>query len=1402
MVNKNREKLKKEGENFINYHLLPYLKLNYPHLVSKLLIGLSGSVIYGEPDENSDIDIDIIINDIDLERDDYINLGEDIKKIIDRTLYEDIDISILPLSNLGVFDIKDGDINSNLLDSGYILENIKIVYTSNNWFNKLRENIRKKIFGNLENRLRNTLYFWIYSSINFISNVKPLLNRGDFVSYDSFFYECLLNLSKFVYLINNEFFPPKKWFFYSIKKLPLFGELLTEYFEKINSVTSREEKCFLFEELLIKLSDEINRITHIEIEKGENNDKSLKDFFEKTSISIGRLIKGEHLNNNVKHKNISKKKLRYKRVPMNDFIYFIPKEKRETFYAYEYLHFAYYVKSLGCYDEETNTIKITPLLSKFYRDIKKLEEENLIKEIEREKIYLKSIEENDSFSYYLNNSSQINNKIYKLKVLLFKFSLSPLLLFSLIFIPFRINLSYNYPLPTQELPKVTSPNPNWYKLENQPLEAIIKEIQKTDIRVYIGNTTAKIDEQEYKLDAAPYIKEGRTLVPLRFIAEGLGASVDWNGTERKVTLDYEGKKIELWIGKKEARVSGIEYSLDVPPEIKSGRTFVPIRFIAENFGSKVDWNSTLKEVSILKEKEYKKIDENSDADKDTLIFKEEKDFGTNPNDKNTIYNSLTDKELFELKKQYPELNIFAQYPDGITKLTLPEKAQLELNPVNAFNLDEKINDEIIVSYALNKNPDLKRGEELKSIWQEFNTKYSDFIEALKENLNLETINKIDKVGDIILNFKNLGLDEKLEATISKEYISRVIENLEEFDGIAPITAIFDKEFVNSNKEYFSQIKNSNLEFISEMLSKYPELTIEKQIETKKKYPEIDFSKRETFENPDNETGLTLLEKLNLSISPLNPYNFDNFLNDKNAIEYARAKGFSITKENVVKAVESIIKDYGEKLGSAVKQVTKLGITTPSEIDIQALDAKKQVEDMFSERTYKKKSDGTEITLEDLTSIERYKALIALNKTFAKEEINILLSQSKTLQEYVNNGKINELKELVDTLYKAGNSLEPALSDSKKEVKVKDTNTFKKYTNQLMLYDYNSGEIAIKLWQEANQELREDIKTHPKTTLAVVGVFGPVASAPEAQNEETFKEVVNYAKEHFAYHVETEKMLKEIADKEKDNDLRRPLENFDWLTLQFMFPNQSWTNAENVEKKQTFEEKLEHTFDYIEDMKTIREFSIKNFHDAKVQNHPEIVLDFLSNKLGSASIDYVINTFDPVNKGYGTPWGEKYTKSTTGWPTTTDLEIAQKIAYLFGKDKEKISDEEKILVGFLKGWAQVERIINMALNFPTMEIRGRGPPSTIKEDDKNLLFAYTFEKSVCFMYASNLKYIRLERLTGEKLPGEDSILKIRMPYCINSEMLNNNFGYVAFNIKNIPFDEGITIKRIEALLNNP
>ncbi|MCX6710827.1 MAG: hypothetical protein NTZ02_01935 [Candidatus Woesearchaeota archaeon] len=339
-----------------------------------------------------------------------------------------------------------------------------------------------------------------------------------------------------------------------------------------------------------------------------------------------------------------------------------------------------------------------------------------------------------------------------------------------------------------------------------------------------------------------------------------------------------------------------------------------------------------------------------------------------------------------------------------------------------------------------------------------------------------------------------------------------------------------------------------------------------------------------------------------------------------------------------------------------------------------------------------------------------------------------------------------------------------------------------------------------MWQNADDALKAEIKSHPKMFLAIVSGFGPVAASPDAQKQDIFNLILKYADEHFTYHVDTEKILSGLADQEKDDDLRRPLENFDWLTLQFLLPNQSWTNAENVEKKSTFQEKIDNTFNYVEDLKTIRDNAIQNFHDAKVQAHSDIILDFLSNKLGSASIDYVIDNIDPLNKGYGTPWGETYTKKTTGWPTTTDLEIAQKIAYLFSKGKEKISDDEKIPVDSLKGWPQVERIINMALNFPTMEVRNRGPPSTISEDDKNFLFAYRFEKPGYFMHAGNLKIFKLENFHGETLPGTDNIYKIRLAYCVHPERsFTKEYGFVQYNVKGIPFEEVISNKKIEESL---
>uniref|UniRef100_A0A7C4Y3W3 Copper amine oxidase N-terminal domain-containing protein n=1 Tax=Caldisericum exile TaxID=693075 RepID=A0A7C4Y3W3_9BACT len=100
------------------------------------------------------------------------------------------------------------------------------------------------------------------------------------------------------------------------------------------------------------------------------------------------------------------------------------------------------------------------------------------------------------------------------------------------------------------------------------------------------------------------IRENRTLLPIRAIIEALGGTIDWDAKEQKVTINFKGTNIQLWIGKNTALVNG-EYKLIDPknPEVKPiiippGRTMLPIRFIAENLGCLVEWNETLKEVKI------------------------------------------------------------------------------------------------------------------------------------------------------------------------------------------------------------------------------------------------------------------------------------------------------------------------------------------------------------------------------------------------------------------------------------------------------------------------------------------------------------------------------------------------------------------------------------------------------------------------------------------------------------------------------------------------------------------------------------------------------------------------------------------------------------------------------------
>ncbi len=114
-----------------------------------------------------------------------------------------------------------------------------------------------------------------------------------------------------------------------------------------------------------------------------------------------------------------------------------------------------------------------------------------------------------------------------------------------------------------------------------------KQRQERVLRLTLGESEALVDGIATTMTRVPFLKEGVTKVPLRFISEKLGAEVKWEaGT---ITLRRRGKEIQLQSGVATAWIDGIALSLPQPPLIQAGVTFVPLRFIAEKFHAEVHY---------------------------------------------------------------------------------------------------------------------------------------------------------------------------------------------------------------------------------------------------------------------------------------------------------------------------------------------------------------------------------------------------------------------------------------------------------------------------------------------------------------------------------------------------------------------------------------------------------------------------------------------------------------------------------------------------------------------------------------------------------------------------------------------------------------------------------------------
>jgi len=103
-------------------------------------------------------------------------------------------------------------------------------------------------------------------------------------------------------------------------------------------------------------------------------------------------------------------------------------------------------------------------------------------------------------------------------------------------------------------------------------------------------------------DVAPLIENGRTLIPARAVFEDLGAEVSWEPVTKCVTIKYKSNVIMLFVDKTISIVNTDIKELDVPAKIINDRTMIPVRFVAQELKMTVDWDDATSTVSIIGEK--------------------------------------------------------------------------------------------------------------------------------------------------------------------------------------------------------------------------------------------------------------------------------------------------------------------------------------------------------------------------------------------------------------------------------------------------------------------------------------------------------------------------------------------------------------------------------------------------------------------------------------------------------------------------------------------------------------------------------------------------------------------------------------------------------------------------------
>ena len=117
----------------------------------------------------------------------------------------------------------------------------------------------------------------------------------------------------------------------------------------------------------------------------------------------------------------------------------------------------------------------------------------------------------------------------------------------------------------------------------------------------IDSIAYTLNGEENEMDVAPYIKDDRTFLPVRYVAYAVGISPEdilWDPVDRTVTIFKGDRIVQLTIDSKVMVVNGVNVNMDVAPEITDGRTMMPIRWVGQALGATINWDSATKTVTV------------------------------------------------------------------------------------------------------------------------------------------------------------------------------------------------------------------------------------------------------------------------------------------------------------------------------------------------------------------------------------------------------------------------------------------------------------------------------------------------------------------------------------------------------------------------------------------------------------------------------------------------------------------------------------------------------------------------------------------------------------------------------------------------------------------------------------